>query len=302
MSPPGKLRALLATGRVANVPSVASNVWCGAALAFVFGDVPTLDPSIIARLSLAGVFLYLSGNFLNDWFDRGWDAVHRPERALPAGLFLPNVYLTVSIQFAVLGLALAAATGLQAATVALVIAGLVAVYTLAHKRSAWAVLPMGLCRALLPLLGAAGVIAWQEAGWRNALPAIALLAHIAGLSLAARGESSGTMSPRVGAFTGYLFLVPPALAILIRVEDKRIVWLAGIIPYLLWIASCDLVRRMKLRRFVSLLLAGIPLVDWIFLLPIGLSMPATPFGIACLAIPPLAVVAGLLLQKLAPAT
>jgi hypothetical protein len=77
---------------------------------------------------------------------------------------------------------------------------------------------------------------------------------------------------------------------------------AGLIPYLLWIMCCDLVRLMKMFRFVSLLLAGIPLVDWLFLLPIGLSMPSDPLGIACLVIPPLAVAAALLLQKVAPAT
>ena len=106
-----------------------------------------------------------------------------------------------------------------------------------------------------------------------------------------------------------LLLVPVALGLFGLVQPAGDPWwaLIGIVPYLLWIAFCDVARNKKVCRFVSFLLAGIPLVDWIFLLPLGILIifqngGADPFGLACLLIPPLAFVSALFLQRLAPAT
>ena len=53
------------------------------------------------------------------------------------------------------------------------------------------------------------------------------------------------------------------------------------------------------------LLAGIPLVDWIFMLPVGMAMEETRAitgGHGLIWVPPLAFLAGIALQRLAPAT
>lgn len=304
MNPRGKIRALLATARVANVPSVLSNLSCGMVIALVTDDstYQVVELTGIGHLAIAGICLYVSGNFLNDWFDRDWDAACRPERALPRGLFHPATYLTTGLVLAAAGVAFAALVGPASAIIACLILALVALYTRIHKHTPWSVVPMGLCRALLPLLGASGLVQWHESAWTVLLPATALFAYIAALSLAARFESSNPVPPALCKLSRSLFLAPPALAILAWADQGWLLLSAGLIPYLLWIMSCDLVRRMKMSRFVPLLLAGIPFVDWLFLLPIGFSMPSDPLGIACLAIPPLAVVAALLLQKAAPAT
>ena len=304
MNPPGKIRALFATARVANVPSVLSNLLCGMVIALVTGDLTyqIVELTGILHLAIAGICLYVSGNFLNDWFDRDWDAARRPERALPRGLFHPATYLTVGIVLAAAGILLASLVSRASAIIAVIILALVALYTRIHKRTPWSVVPMGLCRALLPWLGASGLVQWHASAWTVLLPATALFAYIAALSLAARFESSNAVPPALRKLSRSLFLAPPALAIPALADQGWLLLSAGLIPYFLWITGCDLLRLMKLSRFVPLLLAGIPFVDWLFLLPIGLAMPSDPLGIACLAIPPLAVAAALLLQKAAPAT
>ena len=93
MNHPGKLRALLATLRIANAPSVVSNVFLGFMLGWIY-DRDYWNPASMhwheaAIACLAGLMLYFSGNLANDWFDRSWDAEKRPERALPSGLFRP---------------------------------------------------------------------------------------------------------------------------------------------------------------------------------------------------------------------
>lgn len=319
MNRSGKLHALLSTARVANIPSVVSNVWVGVVIAVIstkldmdYCPIDVVRVWEACRLMLAGIFLYVSGNFFNDWMDRDWDAGNRPERALPAGMFNPVLYLAVALLLAVLGMAAAASVSLSAALVAAMIVVCVAVYTWVHKKTVWSVIPMGLCRALLPVMGAAGMAETISASSLSAavraagMPAIALFCYIAGLSLVARAESLPGKARRPSKG---LFMVPVALALFGFVQAVGNSWLmlVGIVPYALWIAFCDGVRLMKVFRFVSFLLAGIPLVDWIFLLPVGcLALHsnglADPFGVACVLIPPLAVVAALLLQRLAPAT
>lgn len=317
MNRSGKLHALLSTARVANIPSVVSNVWLGIALAMVFGGTAgdrILPWFTFFQLSVAGVALYVAGNFLNDWMDREWDAVNRPERALPRGIFGPAVYLAVSANLAVLGIAVAAAVNLLAAAVAGVILGLVLVYTWCHKKSVWSVIPMGLCRALLPVMGAAGVVANSAASGTGlqtmlmaAVAATAVLSYIIGLSIAARSESITAATSGTRIRSRGLLVIPPAVMLLMFTNGSPwMVWL-GIVPYAIWMAFCDLFRLMKLFKYVSNLLAGIPLVDWMFLLPTGCVVlsqhgASSPFGIACLIIPPLAFVAALFLQRLAPAT
>jgi hypothetical protein len=317
MNRSGKLHALLSTARVANIPSVVSNVWLGIALALVTGgaaagqEVPWFA---FFQLSAAGVALYVAGNFLNDWLDREWDATHRPERALPRGIFNPAVYLAVSANLAVLGIAVAAAVNPTAAAVAGVILGLILVYTWCHKKAVWSVIPMGLCRALLPVMGAAGVVAKpaaSESGLQTmvmaAIAATAVLSYIIGLSIAARSESITAATSGTRIRSRGLLVIPPAVMLLMFSDGN--LWMAwlGIIPYAIWMAFCDLFRLMKLFKYVSNLLAGIPFVDWMFLLPTGCVFlqqhgATSPFGIACLIIPPLAFVAALFLQRLAPAT
>jgi len=310
-----KLHALAASARIANVPSVVSNVWLGCALVAAAtrnGD----DWNFLgkaAMLGAAGVSLYLAGNFLNDWADRDWDAVHRPERALPREVFPASAYLIVAGCCGVLGMGAAAAVNRWCLVVALLIGLCIVLYTRTHKRTVWAVIPMGLCRALLPVLGIAGFLfpckCW---GWVMVGPVACAggpFCHIVGLSLSARNESLA--APSAGAMRFAALLFPIAAASVFAVswvvsEISLRLCLLGLLPYGLWITLCLTVFRRPVSRQVANLLAGLPLVDWIVLLPLALALGVNdrpiPLPILCLLLPPLAVLAGKLLQKIVPAT
>ena len=322
MNRSGKLHALLSTARVANIPSVVSNVWLGVVMGTILNigcyslNIPGIPWWIATRLSIAAVFLYVAGNFFNDWMDRDWDAVNRPERALPRGLFAPRLYRNFAIILALAGIATATWVNWPAGLVAASISGFILIYTAWHKRGAWAVIPMGLCRAFLPLLGAAGTL--RMSIWFNQLPGTTILAGIAacglfcyivGLSLSARRESKTIESIDGGNFAVILLLLPPLFLMTPYFWWGRISWesLIGLIPYFAWLSCSRTIYRRPVPVYVSSLLAGIPLVDWIFLLPQSLAMFTAanwmaPLSIACFAIPPLAFLSALLLQRLAPAT
>lgn len=341
MNRSGKIHALLSTARVANIPSVVSNVWLGVAIAGYLGGWCSFSHpwSAAARLALAGVLLYVSGNFLNDWADRAWDLKNRPERALPRGLFPPGLYLGGATVCAAGGIFLSAVTSLASAVVAVVILCMIAIYTYWHKRSPWAVVAMGLCRALLPVMGAVGFSAvfqgqvdwtglqlptgqWFEiqvaspyfppfSGMLGAC-AFGLFCHIAGLSLSARYEAMPNPPARISKLARILFTTAAAAvahAIYRWHIDSVLFMVAGLVPYGLWTALSLSVWRKPVSRHVSRLLAGIPLIDWMALLPLSLpSLAMTnlagmePFTAACLFVPPLAFISALLLQRLAPAT
>jgi len=75
-----KLQTALRLGRISNLPTVWSNVLVGALLAGgLLADARL--PLLMAALSL----FYVGGMFLNDAFDREFDAAHRPERPIPSG-------------------------------------------------------------------------------------------------------------------------------------------------------------------------------------------------------------------------
>ncbi len=308
MNAQGKLHALLSTARVANIPSVVSNVWLGVMVGLIYGNSTASDtiPLLAGSLAVSGVLLYMGGNFLNDWMDRDWDKTHRPERALPRGLFPSRLYLTLAIALICGGLGFAALVHWRSAMVAGIIAVFIVIYTFWHKRGSWAVIPMGLCRALLPVMAFLAFYPYVNGIWPMAC---AIFCYIVGLSLSARYESR-TEPPKLTGLIARLLLL--TTAVLMTWGNKQLfldrTWvILGVLPYLAWTGFCLRYRRKPLPRLVSGLLAGIPLVDWMVLLPLSVMMGydsngGPPVAAACLLVPPLAFLSALLLQRLAPAT
>ena len=280
------LFALASTARLPNVPSVAANVWLGVLLGYGGGMAPAL-------VTMTALCLYLCGGFINDWRDRDWDAARRPERALPSGLFTPQAYLKIALVLAALATGLALCIG---------------IYTWLHKKSAGSVVFMGLCRALLPVLGWVATDT-TEIPLAVLLAGIGLFCHVQGLSLVARFETM-SQPPIVAMRLAHSMFPLAALAMLAAAHLGLGLPLAhslpGLLIYSLWIILCLTRFRHPLPRMVSNLLAGIPLVDWMLLLPWFFSRQAehlpTLAAIACLCLPPLAFLMGKALQRWAPAT
>lgn len=247
----------------------------------------------------AGICLYLAGNFLNDWSDREWDAKHRPERALPRGLFKPGFYLTTAIFLSLLGLGLAAVASMKSLPVAAAIMAFVLIYTAVHKRSAWSVIPMGLCRALLPalgFLGCAGNVAVSGLACSVAI-GLALFFYIAGLSLSARRDTQISWAP--GVLLALAAITAAGVALAVSADIAGLI--VAVTVFAIWMLLCNRRFRKTVSIHVSGLLAGIPLVDWIFILPVAMAMEEKT-GHGLIWVPPLAFLAAIALQRLAPAT
>jgi hypothetical protein len=213
----------------------------------------------------------------------------------------------IAAGLAVLGLAAAFATGPPSGWVAAGIVISILAYTVLHKRTAWAVIPMGLCRALLPVMGSIALFPYIDGIWPASC---ALFCYIMGLSLSARYESLAEPPIRAAILSRGLLL---GTAVMVAWGNRQFfitLWpnLVGVLPYLLWTSLCLRIWRRPVPVLVSRLLAGIPLVDWMTILPLFLMLAISGGGepdfwqIIHFLTPPAAFLLGLLLQRLAPAT
>jgi 4-hydroxybenzoate polyprenyltransferase len=338
-----RLRAILATARVANMPSVVTNVLAGVMIGLFSSrhdqfmkimlyeiDLPLRSQLLACAFTpaLAGLFLYAGGNFLNDWKDAEWDRSHRPERAIPSGLVPRHVYLFSAIALLFTGLRLLVSSGLPSIIAACFIVTCILIYTWLHKTHTGAIIPMALCRCGLVTLGWLAIPGSFNSFWLSVY-LIAIFAQILSISLAAKGESApedhathALRMPMMLAVIALLLACGPLLGASLHATSLPL-WIRSLpaiatLPAAIWLAgSCRSSSRSP-RRFVGLMLAGIPLLDFIVIGPRALILyhylihpspvfeavatPPDPYLLGLAAAPLLAFALSLALQRLAPAT
>ncbi len=231
-------RAWLELLRPANVATALADVLAGVSVAGLSLGAGT-PGTALAWLLVATACLYAGGIVLNDVFDRGIDAVERPERPIPSGR-IPAVRaaLAGAVLLAV-GVAAAAATGPAPAFVALGIVIAVVAYDGWGKHHPFiGPVNMGLCRALNLLLGVAIVPAALAEAWPIAL---APLTYIAAVTMVSRGEVHGARRPVVIAAIGLVGAVVAALVAVIATRPSaqdftslHRLWASGLAGWLAW--------------------------------------------------------------------
>jgi 4-hydroxybenzoate polyprenyltransferase len=149
-----KWRAYLLLSRISNLPTVWSNVIAGAV-----ASGAAFTPFDIGRLAAGVSFLYAAGMFLNDMFDREFDARHRPDRPIPAGdIGMLAAGRVASVLIAIGLLLIAALSGnLIPRLWSLALVAVILYYNWRHKRDPLGPLWMGICRGLVYCVAAAAV-------------------------------------------------------------------------------------------------------------------------------------------------
>jgi len=258
----------LRLARVSLLPTVWTNALAGVALA---GG--RWREGRMALLLLGVSLAYIAGMFLNDAFDRRFDAEARPDRPIPAGL--ATVAEVFGLGWALLAAACLSlfAVGLLAASpqwevgiAGLVLAALIVAYDAHHKQNPWSPLVMGACRMMVYVVAGLSVTPRPGAGlW---LGAGVVLSYLVGLTYAAKTEHI----ERLERAWPLLFLAAPLPYALSR---------AGAEPWTLLPLAIGAVwtlyalRKLARRRpgdvdaAVGAMLAGIAIVDAIVLTGCG---------------------------------
>jgi 4-hydroxybenzoate polyprenyltransferase len=244
-----KLRAWMVLGRISNLPTVWSNCLAGC---FLGG---WNAPGAIALLCLGSSLLYVGGMFLNDVCDVNFDTQFRPERPIVSGALTWRRATIATVILFSAGLILIATINFRSAAWAVSLTILIVIYDLVHKKIPIAPLLMAGCRFLLYLTAAAaGMVGITP---RSVLFASVLGIYVAGLSYVARGESR----PAASSTIFWLLLFAPVIAALSLTPSFAPAFWS--LPLILCIVGAKKAGREGVGRTVSLLLAGIVLVDLI---------------------------------------
>jgi 4-hydroxybenzoate polyprenyltransferase len=222
--------AYVLLARFSNLPTIWTNVLAGTLIsgaAFVKTDV--------SRLCLAISLLYTAGMFLNDAFDREFDARVRPDRPIPAGEVTAGEAFSIGWLLLAAGLLVIAVQGTRASCAwASLLAAAIVLYNYRHKHNPFGPIVMGVCRGLVYVVAAAAAATVTPA---VAVAAVALAAYVITLTWIAK---------RVGASAGWLI---PILIAGISIVDAVVVAASGGGP-LVWVAMAGFPATLLLQRVV----------------------------------------------------
>lgn len=277
-----KLATALRLGRVSNLPTVWTNALVGTALA---GGQIWTQTTLLVVIGLS--LLYVSGMYLNDAFDHDIDAIERPERPIPAGVVSANTVfaagfglMLAGLAFVLLGGAMGSEASVRPMLAALGLAGAILFYDWHHKGNALSPLFMGLCRVLAYVT--AGYAAVSNPSVALFIAALVSLCYLIGLTYAAKGESLD----RLNVLWPLLFLGAPIIYGLTTALQSGFMAAAVLFILVAWIlrALYFLKRRAKgdVPRAVVSLIAGISLVDALFLATAGATAAALLSGLCFL--------------------
>jgi len=216
--------------RFSNLPTVWTNALAGTVIsgaAFVKADV--------GRLCLAISLLYTAGMFLNDAFDREFDARARPDRPIPAGEVTAGEAFSIGWLLLAAGVLVIAVQGSRTATAwASLLAAAIVLYNYRHKHNPFGPLVMGVCRGLVYIVAAA------------ASGTVALTVIVAAAALTAYVIMLTWIAKRVGATAGWLI---PILIAGISIVDAVVVAAGGGGP-LVWVALAGFPATLLMQRVV----------------------------------------------------
>lgn len=264
----------LKLGRISNLPTVWTNTLVGVMLA----GGSALDsrlPLLLIALSL----FYVAGMFLNDAFDREFDARSRPDRPIPSGQITARAVFASAyammgaalLLLIVAGYAYAAGTGWRAPASGAALGAAIVFYDSYHKNNPLSPVLMGACRVLVYLTAALAIA--------NQLPpslwlaALVLFSYLIGLTYTAKREHLNEL----GSVWPLAALAVPLVYGVVLALRVPLVW-----PFLLIFAAWVLYALSLLRRrakgdvprAVVSLIAGISLLDAMILCGAGAAVLA----------------------------
>lgn len=270
------LRALLELSRVSNLPTVWTNVL--AAWIIASGADWRWTPAL-GWLLLGASLIYSAGMILNDACDAAWDRENRQERPIPSGRIGLKTVWVIGLLGLLSGYVLMVFAGGASWTITALLVAAIVAYDAYHKPWAGSVVIMGACRTLLYL--AAGSAMFADAkltlvlSWVLCMTGGALGLYVVGLSLVARAE--GDARPRSPTGLGGLVAILAPLIIggslcasTVGSGPASYEWFVFLPCLVFAVWSIRALARMKkggsaIGQAVGLLLAGIPLIDAMFI-------------------------------------
>lgn len=307
----GVLRAYLELSRISNLPTVWTNVLTGCGVGVLVREfarmidqglpLDSIEPTIApiplwptAAMTAAGVsLLYIGGMAMNDLVDARFDHEERPDRPIPSGRITPRAATRFVVVTLVVGLILVALAGLSALMFGAWLVAMILLYDLVHKKTAWSVLIMGLCRALVYVCAAVAVAGdelFRHGLWKIAVMLGVMIGlYTAGITVIARSENDGRLDGRkwLSVLMVLLPLAAPLAALPVSpmaLATQKVAGLAGLllVVWLSYAAFQVLRSRPRTMNAVLMWLSGMCLIDAYILSTIAQPVAAVLAGVCFL--------------------
>lgn len=320
LSTTSRWSAILATGRVSNLPTVASNTLVAMLLCLSASPqqaisttwfTPDFFPLFII-ITLGASLLYIGGCFLGDVMDVEFDKKHKPSRPIPAGTLRRSTIYT-SAWFLILSgtvtplLLISAYKDIPLDLIELIklwpiysLPLCIILYSIYHKRSALLGLPLiGLCRFTLIIFASALTLWAYQIQFLSCVPILLVYGGTVAIftvcfASVARTESSPSPVSFRKLLAGIMILLPlSSLAYFQLGTIPAPTIIAAFLCYWAWLGRGFSMLQKDKGGYVAICLAGFSLLDACFVSWLG-----APWLLICLGLFSLA----LLLQRWAPAT
>jgi 4-hydroxybenzoate polyprenyltransferase len=219
-------------------------VWTNTLVGVTLAGGASFDARV-PLLMVAFSLFYIGGMFLNDAFDREFDARTRPDRPIPAGQVTASTVFGSGfgmlgmgvLLLAAVGYAFAGGTGWRAPASGLLLAAAVVLYDSYHKNNPLSPLLMGVCRMLVYITAALAISASLPAAL--VVAALVLLAYLIGLTYTAKREHLNEL----GSVWPLAALAVPMIYGVVATLRSPSVW-----PFLLLLVGWVLYSLWLLRR------------------------------------------------------
>lgn len=300
------LRTHFELGRVSNLPTVWSNVFCGVVIAVALIEsseeltsLSTKSSVLLLCLLFAMSAFYIAGMYLNDACDAAIDSIERTTRPIPSGrISRKQVFLFAGVWFfigwACLITMLVVSSVAQntfsiyALSSAAALTACIILYDMYHKNNPASPVVMGMCRVFLVCTCYLGIIAVlgnnvssitsfsdHRGLW---LVCALILCYLCGLTFIAKFENSKTM------FTAWpvLVLLTPVVYGVYGSTNTVITLIPTVLLLLSVLCAVGYVRgyiKGGIPKAIGILIAGISLIDAIIMSAFG-SFTGMCFGIA----------------------
>jgi 4-hydroxybenzoate polyprenyltransferase len=266
--------------RISNLPTCWTNVLTGCAIgSAAASQPPAILPVII--LSVIISLLYMAGMALNDLVDVKIDKEQRPERPIASGLISPRAALIFVVMLFAAAFVLLLVYFRHCTYLAALLAAMIVLYDITHKRLWYSVVFMACCRALIYVISAR---AFVDSGTRLSSANVAIASAILGLYIAfvtliARSENRQQLDKHRWLSIAIMLLVPAVFALSVPTTIYPCIIAMALLIILSRAALWAFAEPPRTKQAVVIWLASICLLDCLIL--------------AVLASPTLAVTAGL---------
>jgi 4-hydroxybenzoate polyprenyltransferase len=200
--------------RISNLPTCWTNVLTGCAI----GSIAAAEPVAILPVVVLSVIIslfYMAGMAINDLVDVKIDKEQRPDRPIASGRISPRAALIFIVTLFAIGAALLLIYFPHCIYLAMLLAAMIVLYDITHKRSSYSIVFMALCRALIYIISAYAVFgaSTREFSTDVAIASTVLGLYIALLTFVARSENKRQIDRRRWLSIAIMLLTPAVFAL-----------------------------------------------------------------------------------------